>query len=1507
LTLTPLQRRLWWAAGLLVALVGGPTLAYVIATDSDRGRAWLLGVVQDQATKIFGGRASLRVGVLRSIGLTSISALDVSLLDTAGVAVVHADSVDATIDLAGILFSKAIHIRLGALRGVKLDLRQDARGPWNIAHIISGDTTPALPNAKPGYGNNIRIDALTLDRVAITTIAPWAPNVLFTGTSRDSVIVARDSLHDIVHTSVGLFERRTIALTRVVSHDAIISQPSHAPSSMQIDSLMGTISDPPITLVHAAGEIRWTGDSLMLNLPAVALPASTGSAIGSISWHDKGPLRYDVLVKAKAGLSDLRWIWDVLPTTGGGTATIRMHTLADANNAEYQLTDLDVRSMDSHITGQISVTTRVKDLLLHHVDLAFAPMQSDLMRRLSYGVVPDTVRGTIDGKLVALAGGPLRAFVIDTLRARFVDARITGALSSIDLSGTVGLGANPTGHNLDIRSLIADLRTARTLAKAPSPMLASLDGVLSASGRIADASLTNVAAKQLSLIWTDGVGNRSIIRGDATLGFGPRNALIETALQIDALSMRALARIDTTLGVRADLTGSLRTSGTLEALGWTATIGAMGDGAVDLRGTASLIDNTWRVAAAGAVTALNARLWTMQNATPATSVDGTLQVSAVGTRGKDGTTVLEQGGAMVNLRQAASDERPAFDLVASTRLDAQRLTVDSATAHLGGVTFGAHGTLGRREGAVDTLQVSASADSLEQVQGQLQRLAAMIAPMDSGMAKTLRAYAADTLRGDVSISGFLVGAIPDFGATLAIGGSRLQVGAIHLERIFGSLHADNVRTAPTFAGAATADGVDGLGAIRIASAEFKVLNASPDSGKLVLEVSSRDAAHLVLRGGFLRAAGVTDVALDSLRFQYDSTTWQNFQPVHVRADSRGIRVDSLELRSTAKGVFGMSANVPVDGAITALMRFERFPVGEATTFAMGTQPFDGTLTGTALLTGTRDAPLINWTLRADSLGINGTYLPMLSSDGAYADKRIVARVRIVDSLGGSLHAEARVPIDLSLHAVDKRVLSDAVDAEIVADSLRLQSLGLVVDGVSNQRGIVAGRLALTGTMDRPVATGTMTVEQFGASVPTLGINPSEGRVVLRAAQDSLVLESLRFRSGGSADTVFATGAMRFAAKEPATVHAQLASNNVQLAHQRDGTDLNVTGNVVIDGALKRPAMSGRLFIPTANLVIDPLGASKALDLNSAGARELLGVDEVPVAATAAQSLSKLGRFVTVNNARVDLGSEVWVQTPEAKVKVAGGLNVTMSGEKLALEGEIVANRGQYRLDLGVVNRSFAVDSGVVRFYGSDAISPTLDISATNVVRVSTGGEIPVRVHIGGSLDRPVVTLSSSDPLFASAPESEIISLLIFGAPTFALDGQSQSTVKAVTGVLLPSVGGAVEGALQRLLPVFNTVQVNTAGGQTKDDLSAYSLLDNLSITAGKQIGEKAFLRVNTGVCRSTGQSASLWYGIAAEYRLSRGLSAQVGVDPGSAPCTRLGVDPLPKMQFGFDLFREWIF
>jgi translocation and assembly module TamB len=107
------------------------------------------------------------------------------------------------------------------------------------------------------------------------------------------------------------------------------------------------------------------------------------------------------------------------------------------------------------------------------------------------------------------------------------------------------------------------------------------------------------------------------------------------------------------------------------------------------------------------------------------------------------------------------------------------------------------------------------------------------------------------------------------------------------------------------------------------------------------------------------------------------------------------------------------------------------------------------------------------------------------------------------------------------------------------------------------------------------------------------------------------------------------------------------------------------------------------------------------------------------------------------------------------------------------------------------------------------------------------------------------------------------------------------------------------------------VQVSSGGGGD-EGIGVMSLLSNVSVTAGKQIGSRTFLRLETGVCRSTAsaveaQALNLWYGIAAEYRIAPGLTGQIGVDPGPSPCGALVGMTVRRMQVGLDLFKEWVF
>ena len=478
------QRRFWWAAGVLGALVAGVSIAFFWATATLGGRRWVLARLVTTIDGAFGGRGHLRVGVLRDIGWTGrVRADSVSIVDSAGVPVIHVAHLDGMLSMAA-LIDRRVHLRSLQVQDVQVNLQKDFTGPWNFAYIISGPKS-TTPKGAPGFGDDIRIDTLRLSNGSITTMGPWAPNVMFTGATRDSVIAARDSLHDIIHTPNGLLERRRISIERLVAHNGIIMNPSGEPSSLVVDSLRGTVSDPPVHITAAAGRLWWTPDSLRLDLPQLSLPASTGSAAGRVWWHQPGAVRFDVNIKTRAGLSDLTWIWDVLPTVGGGSAAVRMRTLASADDAEYALTDLDVTSMKSRITGRLNVIVRPADILMERVDLSFAPIDAGLLRRLSYGSVPNTVKGAITGRLVAAAGGPLKRFMIDRLDARFVDAAVPGAVSSVRASGLVTMGVEPAARNVVVEALSVDLRSARALV----PTMPAADGIVAGRGRIVAADV----------------------------------------------------------------------------------------------------------------------------------------------------------------------------------------------------------------------------------------------------------------------------------------------------------------------------------------------------------------------------------------------------------------------------------------------------------------------------------------------------------------------------------------------------------------------------------------------------------------------------------------------------------------------------------------------------------------------------------------------------------------------------------------------------------------------------------------------------------------------------------------------------------------------------------------------------------------------------------------------------------------------------------------------------------
>ena len=295
------------------------------------------------------------------------------------------------------------------------------------------------------------------------------------------------------------------------------------------------------------------------------------------------------------------------------------------------------------------------------------------------------------------------------------------------------------------------------------------------------------------------------------------------------------------------------------------------------------------------------------------------------------------------------------------------------------------------------------------------------------------------------------------------------------------------------------------------------------------------------------------------------------------------------------------------------------------------------------------------------------------------------------------------------------------------------------------------------------------------------------------------------------------------------------------------------------------------------------------------------------------------RYLQVPSLQVEIGNDVWLRSTEANIKLGGQVALRKDAANQRFDGSINVERGTYRLDLGLVQRTFQVDSGTVTFYNDPQQAGTLNIWATYTVRQANQLSQDVRIiaHIGGTLLDPKLDLSSDERIALSY--TEILSYLVFGQPSLLGSGeQNNSALRPVAQALLPSAGALIERAINSQIGFFDVVQVQTgntngAYNDPTNSNAAQNFLSGSRIGVGKQLGQRAFLTANAGLCAlGAGSQGSFTnsIGITLEYRLAQHFSLQASLEP---PTTSLLCRPgantigTRPRQLGFDLFRDWSF
>jgi autotransporter translocation and assembly factor TamB len=349
---------------------------------------------------------------------------------------------------------------------------------------------------------------------------------------------------------------------------------------------------------------------------------------------------------------------------------------------------------------------------------------------------------------------------------------------------------------------------------------------------------------------------------------------------------------------------------------------------------------------------------------------------------------------------------------------------------------------------------------------------------------------------------------------------------------------------------------------------------------------------------------------------------------------------------------------------------------------------------------------------------------------------------------------------------------------------------------------------------------------------------------------------------------------------------------------RNFLTLSGTGGLRLQGPLFHSTLTGNLTANTGVLYFADLVSKRIIDLEDPTIADLVDTTLLRRENLGAKFQNRFLDSLTIQNLRVNLGTDNWLRSTEANIQLGGEVLVSKAGKTYSPSGTLDAQRGTYTLKVGPVTRDFTVERGSVRYFGD--LNAALDIQARHTVRAVRGEEIPVIAKIAGTLYAPKVTLEStfSPPI----SETDLVSYLVTGYPANEAARLGQSNA-LVTG--LSYFSSALSSELERALIQDLGVPLDLI--EIRPGVPSGSRNTTLTqLAAGWQLGRKTFLTLNAGFCpENLGQFTYTNLGASLEFRFSREWSLLTSIEPTLQSCARdFGLVVSNPYQIGSDIRWE---
>jgi len=1514
------------AALLLVVLV-----AVVVLNGTYYGRERVRRIALDALRDMVHGE--VMVGRIDGNLLDRFDLVDVSITDEEGRPFLVADRIRARIAFSP-LFSKRIVVRSLDLERPVMTLSKAPGGVWNYQRIFASADTIS-EKVRLGFGSWIDLHGVTIRNGTLFVHQPYPTDEEVRQTVGDSAVastLARETRLRVER--VGSSLRQTMEFRDINARipRLVAAHPDSSAVAFrvrQLSMLATPLKAPDVVVRDFEGHVRIAEDTVTLRDMDLRLPATRIE--GGLTYHvSAGDLELDVKSDTLS-FADIRMLYPALPERGGGrlemTATIR-----DTATSVYDIRNARLSVGNSRVAGRFGMAVNPDMLELRETDLRFTRFTTELLESLVPGLrvrIPGAYTGT------AKLSGPSGAMRAD-INGTYDPSR--HAPFSVVARGIIGTGETTTAQNLRlvVRSLPVSL-AREFVTDMPVGGTANIDALISGSSAsqfTGRATVTHREAGATSTIVAEGsVASRDSLR-------------MRLDVRLTPLSLEVVQRFAPKTDLRGDVRGTGELRGTLRDLQAVLAL-QLPRGTMDVDGRFDLASERLGYQATARLREVDLR--SIAPSLPVTALNG---VTTIAGRGVDAKTA--DARLTMHLVDAMVDSTHVNEAVIVAAAREAKLTVDTLRLRTPFGTATATGTFGLVDGTEGTLiyavdvntlsglerwiatgdtttvrspplvrQRIARADSLRQGVGVPQdstKIGAILARREaSSRPPRLPAVqvppplARDSIAGSLSMRGTVKGGVQRFTAE---GEAQLN------QLIFDGFEIGRGTLDFTWADIQTPDvlltaelGVDSVRAHGFAFDSTHVKGTYRDgAGDVALDIFPGDTSSYRLRAKYALRTDEGEVRLQEINLHFDSVTWRSTRESAVRWKGGGLAIDSLELRSgdaAGRGRIFVNGEVPDRDPGRFEIRIDSLRVAPWLTLLQTSVPIDGLASFSADIEGTRAAPRIRGTVALQEHLYKGVPFPEVHSEFTYGDRRLRfdGDLRRAIAAGGAQLARVTgdVPIDLSLSdSVGVRKLDGPITIDIEGDSIPLGPLTEFVEEFSVVTGEARGRIAMRGTWERLTYEGAMAINMPRLGLRTPGVVLTNTIARLHMVNHRLVIDTLVGYSGGP---VRATGSILLADLEHPVLDLDIVADETRVLDNDKGS-LVVSSRLAFRGPVDTLGVGGTVTVMHGIMRIpDP----EQWNLINTGDPTLFAVVDTALA----RELQVAPPSPILKNANVNVRLQVrrgtWARSREANIEVFGDLAIerVTGDEQISVTGSLHSDYGDYE----IYGRRFSVTRGSVRFTGSPS-DPVLQLAATHEVRTAGRAPFDIQVTIGGTLERPNISLESQAQ--PTLTQSDLISFLAFGQSSTSLLQFQGSGIEG-GGLSGSSLAGNVAALATRQLAgvalgaLFAELESNLAERTAADVLrirpaelpSGLSLDDFGTLARGTQIEIGKYLDRNTFLVGQVRTTLAV-PGATLERRFGAQFRARASLETRFQPLTpSLTAGLQPKMYQVLGVLMRW--